>query len=195
MRYKLGVSFMILGTTLILAAMSLFLYNKAEAWRAESEAAKAALVLNEYIENNEYLTDVAESSVEIDGSEYIGILSVPQLGLELPVMSEWSYSGLKKAPGRYSGDVLSRDLVICGHNYERHFGKLKSLNKGDSVIFTDVKGKEFAYRVEETVLLKPVNVEEMVNDESNRWDLTLFTCTANGRARVTLRCILADEDR
>ena len=40
--------------------------------------------------------------VEIDGDPYIGVISIPDLDLVLPVMSGWNYELLKKAPCRLS---------------------------------------------------------------------------------------------
>lgn len=131
-------------------------------------------------------------TIEIDSYDYIGTLTVSRFGLELPVMSEWSYPGLKIAPGRYRGSVWTDDLIICGHNYERHFGNLKNLESGDEIIFTDVNNNVFTYQVEEVIILQPTDVEEMVSQESGEWDLTLFTCTIGGRTRVTVRCTRAD---
>lgn len=34
----------------------------------------------------------------IDGKDYIGVLSIPSLGLELPVLSQWNYPDLKRRP-------------------------------------------------------------------------------------------------
>lgn len=120
----------------------------------------------------------------IDGKAYIGILSLPSLGLELPVISKWSYSGLRTAPCRYSGSAYQNNLIICGHNYASHFGGLKRLREGDPAVFTDVDGNVFAYRMVEREILLPTSVEEM---ESGSWDLTLFTCTIGGQSRVTVR--------
>ncbi|MCD8119184.1 MAG: sortase [Lachnospiraceae bacterium] len=89
--------------------------------------------------------------------------------------------------------MLSDDLIICGHNYDRHFGKLKNLEPGDEITFTDVLGNVFSYEVSETVILKPTAVEEMADQESGDWDLTLFTCTLGGRTRVTVRCMRVEE--
>lgn len=57
----------------------------------------------------------------IDGIKYIGVLEVPELSLQLPVMSHWSLAGLKIAPGRYKGSVYKRNTIIAGHNYRSHF--------------------------------------------------------------------------
>lgn len=124
---------------------------------------------------------------EIDGQTYIGMVEVPALELSLPVISEWTYLRLKKAPCRYVGSVYSKDMVICGHNYDRHFGRLKDLAVGDEVRFTDMDGNVFFYSVCGTEQLGKYAVEDMLAGE---WDLTLFTCTKGGRMRVTVRCKL-----
>lgn len=124
---------------------------------------------------------------EIDGQTYIGKVEVPSLELSLPVISEWTYPRLKKAPCRYVGSVYSKDMVICGHNYDRHFGRLKELAVGDEVRFTDMDGNVFIYSVCGTEQLGKYAVEDML---AGAWDLTLFTCTKGGRMRVTVRCKL-----
>ncbi|MCD7864374.1 MAG: sortase [Lachnospiraceae bacterium] len=187
------------GTVLMMLALFLFLYNQWDAKRAQDAAEKTALELDAQIGEIFVLPDTDNggedgemSALEIDGYDYIGTLTISRYGLELPVMSEWSYAGLKIAPGRYSGSVWTEDLVICGHNYERHFGKLKYLETGDEIIFTDVNGNVFTYQVEEVITLQPTDVEEMLSQESGEWDLTLFTCTVGGQTRVTVRCSLTD---
>ena len=127
--------------------------------------------------------------VEISGSGYIGYVSIPELSLELPVMSEWSYPKLRKAPCRYSGSTKTDDLVILAHNYSRHFGKISKLSIGDEVIFTDMNGVVTHYSVVETDTLSPYAVEEMTAGD---YDLTLFTCTYGGKSRITVRCDRAE---
>ncbi|MCD8341881.1 MAG: sortase [Clostridiales bacterium] len=199
MRRKGGVLFMVLGVLLLAAALALVLYNNWDNDRAGSDAEDALGVLEEAIDENANAVDIpiynqpedgVMDTVEIDGYEYIGTLTIPSLDLELPIMSEWSYPGLKIAPGRYTGSVWTDDLIICGHNYTRHFGNLKYLESGDTLYFTDVNGNVFHYEVGEVIILQPTDVEEMIDGE---WDLTLFTCTIGGRTRVTVRCMRTDQ--
>lgn len=124
-------------------------------------------------------------TVEIDGLEYIGTLEIPALELTLPVVSQWSDASLKLAPCRYTGSAYLDDLIIAGHNYKRHFARLGELNVGDEVLFTDIDGNLFFYQVSELEQLAGTAVDEM---EAGDWDLTLFTCTIGGKARVTVRC-------
>lgn len=180
---------MIVGAALVLAALSLFVWNLWEDHRAEETSAGVMAQVENYLATAEtavsapYAADMAE--VMIDGYAYIGYLSIPCANLELPVMSSWSYDQLKIAPCRYYGATGTNDLVIAGHNYTRHFGPLENLVPGDAVTFTDMNGRSILYEVVEVDTLSPTAVEEMTD---SGFALTLFTCNYSGQARVTVRC-------
>ena len=123
--------------------------------------------------------------LEIDGRRYIGVLDIPVLDLNLPILTEWTTQGAKSAPCRYTGSIYNNDCIIAGHNYKSHFAKLDALEIGDRVLFTDVEGNEFQYTVAKTEVLDGTDIEGM---KAGDWDLTLFTCTIGGRQRVTVRC-------
>ena len=197
MENKKGAFCMAAGFLLVLAALLLTGYNVWDEGRA-GDAADATFQalkfqteegqeeLPEYI-LPDYLVDprFEMPTVEIDGYDYIGYLDIPSLELSLPVMSEWSYPQLKIAPCRYAGSVYLDDMILAAHNYDRHFGRLKNLEGGELVRFTDVDGNVFDFSVTELELLWPEQTEEMLSGE---WDLTLCTCTLGGRQRVTVRC-------
>ena len=192
MRNKLGTICMILGTVLILAALSLFLWNRREAEMAGEAAADILPQVVEQIAETAAEApappdpfDPTMTEAEIDGYLYIGYLSIPALGLELPVMSEWDYNRLNIAPCRYSGSTKTDDLVIAAHNFAQHFGGLSGLTGGEQVIFVDMDNVVSTYTVVAVEILAPTAVEEMTNGE---YDLSLYTCTYGGRSRVTVRC-------
>ena len=196
MKNKLGTLCMILGTVLIVAALSLFLWNRREAEHA-AEAAETILpqVVEQIAETAAEAPappdpfDPTMTEAEIDGYMYIGYLSIPALGLELPVMSEWDYNRLNIAPCRYSGSTKTDDLVIAAHNFAQHFGGLSGLTGGEQVIFVDMDNVVSTYTVVAVEILAPTAVEEMTNGE---YDLSLYTCTYGGRSRVTVRCDRAE---
>ena len=132
---------------------------------------------------------------EIDGYRYIGFLEIPSLGLSLPVMEDWDYTRLKVSPCRYSGSYYTDDLVICGHNYSRHFTPVKdSLGMGQDVYFTNVLGESIRYTTVNKETVAPTNIEDMIANSNNSgrstedWDLTLFTCNLGGQTRSAVRC-------
>ena len=144
-----------------------------------------------YAQQKDWIAGTQLDTLEIDGSEYIGYLSIPGLELELPVISEWSYDALKISPARYTDPNQTHGLIIAGHNYSRHFGKLSTLVVGDPVLFTDIHGTVYSFEVSEIQELSSGNVEGMLLGD---WDLTLFTCTFGGVNRVTVRCTLDEAD-
>ena len=142
-------------------------------------------------QEEDWAARAALDTADIDGTNYIGYLSVPGLGLELPVISEWSYDALTLSPARYTDLKQTHGLIIAGHNYSRHFGKLSTLAAGDPVLFTDIHGTVYSFKVSEIQELSSNDVEGMLLGD---WDLTLFTCTFGGVNRVTVRCTLDEAD-
>lgn len=121
----------------------------------------------------------------MDGQDYVGVITLYELRLELPVMGDWDYAKLKKAPCHYSGSPYRDDLVIMAHNYRSQFGRIRRLNVGNRITFTDMDGNVFEYLVSAVEVLGPYEVEKVTNGE---WDLTLFTCTLGGQSRIVVRC-------
>ncbi|MGM9615433.1 MAG: sortase [Oscillospiraceae bacterium] len=197
MKTKLGGALMIAGLALILAAVGLVAYNTLESGRGGSYSAEALIQVQAYEQEQaavfrkvplppetlELLTEMPVA--EIDGYVYVGSVTIPALELELPVMNTWDYSRMKLAPCRYTGSVYTDDLVVCGHSYRSHFGRLSQLQPGDEVLFTCMDGAVFTYRVAVVEILRPTAIDEMVN---SGYPLTLFTCTTDSQARVTVRC-------
>lgn len=183
-RRRIGTACIAFGTALVLAALSLFIWNQLENSRAGNAVDEILpAVIEETNSPCSYSEDMTE--VEIDGYYYIGYVTVPSLSLELPVMTDWSYPQLKISPCRYSGSVKTDNLVIAAHNYISHFGKIKDMSVGDTVIFTDMNGVVYMYEVAEINSLSPSASEEMTD---SGYALTLFTCTYGGQSRVTVRC-------
>ena len=205
---QIGKIFTITGLLLFAAALALSAYNLWDGYRAEQSREK---LLEEYRDKNQNISGEGEQAEEsdgqipdyqlnpemempeitledLDGAACIGVLEIPKIDLKLPVLSEWSYPLLKKAPCRYSGSAYLDNLVIAAHNYRTHFGKLKELETGDEVIFTDAAGNRFEYKVAAVEALTPQSVEDMTSGE---WALSLFTCTLDGKNRVTVRCEVA----
>lgn len=208
---KAGIIFVILGVVLILSALLLFLYNGLEDRRAGQEA---EILLDEIqsaipeetdptMGTTEVEIEITESTeppetlpeempvVVIDGYEYIGYITISDLGVELPVMAEWDYSRLKIAPCRHFGSSRTDDLVIAAHNYKSHFGSLSKLEIGAEVIFTDMDGIENHYTLQVLNTLAPDAVDAVQN---SGYDLVLYTCTPGGATRVVAFCDRVTEE-
>ena len=120
------------------------------------------------------------------GIPYLGILSIPDLGVTVPVRYNYDYEGLRYSPSRYHGSYTADDLVIAAHNYDSHFGRIYTLSEGAAVLLQDADGRTHSYTVSRVEILEPWQLGEMIDSE---YDLTLYTCTLGGEHRVTVRCM------
>lgn len=173
------------GVLVLIASLCLFFNNVFDSYNA---AYSAKNVVNQWdnATKGKSFKKKEMQSVAIEGNFYIGKLNILPLNLTLPVMKDWDYDKLTKSPCRYEGSVYEDNMIIIAHNYKGHFGRLYKLNKGDDILFEDVKGEEFSYKVDRVETLSSEDVDEI---DALEWDLTLFTCTVGGRNRVTVRCI------
>ena len=219
-----GWPFIAAGLLLLACAAGLTAYNLYDNSRAGNEADAVSQALAVQIESRAALTrelqteqaaelasdsppagQEAEASEEyremaletVDGNDYIGILEVPSMHLSLPVMYEWDERRLKISPCRYAGSYYTDDLVICAHNYRRHFSPLRSISTGADVWLHTADGQDIHYIAVNVETIRPTAIEQMLDNDKNSdsessWDLTLFTCTIGGQARWTLRCERAD---
>ena len=209
MRKFLGILCILAGFALIAGALALVVSNEQEDLAAESYVSEIVPILREEITRTRQTAsaeptmpqeNVPESLLKpedlimtekiINGYAYIGYLSIPDLNLELPIMSGWDSRRLQISPCRFTGTLRGEDLVIMAHNYNSHFGRLSKLTEGAQIIFTDMDGNVWHYGVAAMDILPAEAVEEMTAGE---YDLSLFTCAPNRTQRITVRCNKADK--
>jgi sortase A len=122
----------------------------------------------------------------LEESAYMGVLTIPALELTIPVNASLSMPALKRTPCRYSGTLADDTLVIAAHNYRSHFRGISRLEPSDDLAISDALGQEYKYKVALLETVAPTSVDYVKN---SGYDLTLFTCTYGGQARVVLRCV------
>lgn len=82
--------------------------------------------------------------VDIDGTGYVGILQIQSLELMLPVSgmtAQYAYC--------VSGNAKAETLFIAGLGNE--YKKILNISEGDNVLFTDIRGNVWRYRVKKIV--------------------------------------------
>lgn len=134
--------------------------------------------------------DVPEEPIAYTPSGYamIATLRIDALSIELPVLSEWSDALLDVAPCRYSGSLITGDLVVLGHSYRSHLRALWNAEPGMQVELTDGAGYIHRFIVAEIETVSGNDGEALPSE----YPLTIFTCTADSRHRVLVRCTAAD---
>ena len=178
--------------------LAIFLHNRAESQHAQTESAKIVAALSEQIageaktQEETFPTDNPDRSMPeltVGDARYAGILTIPELELELPVLASFDYDSLQVTPCLYSGTVYRRNMVIGAHNYDAHFGRISSLRLGSQVRFTDAENHQYDCEAVNLETLKP-NQNDVLTEKQHEgdWDITLFTCNYSGGERITVRC-------
>ena len=203
MRKGFGVCCIVLGICCLIASVGFIAYNHWEEENAQNASKNILQDVQENILDNTREESTSEDSdrdesvaipvdvpqemltTQVDGYDCIGVLSIPVLELDLPVLTDWSYAKLKIAPCHYFGSYYEKDFVIAAHNYRSHFGRLSELQPKDLVLFTDISGTVYCYEVVLLETLPGNATEEMI---TSGFDLSLYTCTPGGANRVTVRC-------
>ena len=203
MRKGFGICCILLGICCLIASVGFIVYNHWEEEKAQSASESILQDVRISIQENAHEESTPEESVPDDPTETsedvpqemhttpvgsyecIGVLTIPVLELELPILSNWNYAKLKVAPCQYFGSCFENNFVIAAHNYQSHFGRLSLLQTGDLVLFTDITGTVFCYEVVLLETLPGNATEEMI---TSGFDLSLYTCTPGGASRVTVRC-------
>lgn len=195
-RQKRGCALLVVSLVLVLSAMALHLAER----QRDALAGENAQILLRQLELNRVSTDLtldgamsqkpqqsqndAEPVKEYLGYSMIGTLRIPSVGIELPILDDWSDALLNVAPCRYSGSVAGNDMILMGHNYRSHFTPLHGIALGAAVEFRDVNGVSYHYTVAAIEYLHKSQAEEL----PSAYPLTLFTCTAGGQNRIIVRC-------
>ena len=127
----------------------------------------------------------------------LGIIEIPEIDIELPVISKWSYPLLKVSVCRYKGPDMNKkgNLVIIGHNYKSgaHFGNLSKLKVGSAIYLTDSSGNKVRYEVYKRLVIEPDDFKA-VETYKGTCGLTLLTCQNSGTQRLLLRCVQKDAE-
>ena len=123
------------------------------------------------------------------GYEVIGVVGLPDLGLSLPVLADYTQDLLAVAPCRYTDDLALEpgQLVVAGHNYRTHFGRLGELAPGSRITWQNLDGVTYTYTVTEVTEIDAGDREAL---EQGDWDLTLFTCDVTRTRRILVRAAL-----
>lgn len=191
-RQKRGMFLLVLGLLLVLAALGIHIAQEMEDRRAGQTAAmlleqldnKSLPIIGTQSGNREESADPAMPEKKYMNYTLIGSISVPSVGIRLPVLDGWSEEMLKVAPCRYMGSISGGNMIIMGHNYKSHFTPLQSVSVGAVVTFENVLGISYQYRVAKIEKLHRDDGEKLASD----YPLTIFTCTPGGIERFVVRC-------
>lgn len=154
---------------------------------------------NEYIEeeNKEELVVTDEKYLKEyetkNGEKYtiIGTLKIEKIGIEYDIFSATSTELLKLSLNKYWGVDPNEvgNMCIVGHNWfdSRFFGRLHTLEEGDSIEITDAYNRMEKYYVYDMFVVEPNDTDCTSQLTNGKKEITLITCYNNGTQRLVVK--------
>ncbi len=133
-------------------------------------------------------TNNTEAEVEIDGYKVLGIIRIPKIDLEYPILNETNKTSMKKSITKFWGPNLNTvgNLTLAGHNNKdgTMFGKVKKLNIGDIIEIEDLYKNTVKYEIFDMYVIDPNDVSCVESVDANTKEVTLITCTNGNKNRL-----------
>ncbi len=134
-----------------------------------------------------------QKSVASDGTVYytIGVINIPSINVNYPILSTYSDELLKIAPCKFYGPNPNEvgNLCIAGHNYRnsKFFSKVPDLEEGDIIEITDLSGTTIEYEVYDKYIVDPDELECTSQLTGGKKEVTLITCTDDNKQRYIIK--------
>ena len=112
---------------------------------------------------------------------YLGTLQIPSLGVNVKIYEGTDSAQLAKGAGHFVGtSIWGSNVCLAGHNrgVANHFGKIHTLNTGDTITLTTKLGT-CTYAVTSVSKVLETNTSGTAATADDR--ITLYTCVMNER--------------
>ena len=172
---------------LIIAAIILSILVIKKSYDSNQNEKVTKKLVEEIKENFEQSTipDGEEKIIaEMDGYKIVGIIEIPKIDLEYPILEKTDKTSLKLAITKFWGNKINEvgNVSLAGHNNLNGtmFGKLKKLEIGDIIKLTDEQNVTLDYAIFKTYTIDPNDISCIKSVEEGTREVTLITCT-NGK--------------
>ncbi len=180
--------FLVLGITLIAAAVFILLFSELRAYNGKKTNLAVVSKMQELLpeENMGAVFNSAMPVLQIEGKDYCAILEIPAHGIKLAVADDWNNKNLFSAPTRFCGSAYADNLVIGGADNSKQFSFCKKIENGTTVTLTDMTGAKFTYKVLRVDRAKSAKSEWLTNKD---YTLTLFCRDTYSTEYIAVRCV------
>ena len=185
---QFSISILLITATISIYIFYLYNINKKE--NVSKKLANNYNISKLYSENQNY----SSINTYIDnGIEYsvIGLIEIPKLNLNYPILSKINDNLLKIAPCKFYGPMPNEygNLCIAGHNYDNYkfFSKLYTLNINDEILIHDMKGNIIKYFVTDNFEVKENEFDKVITSNNSIRQITLVTCNNSNSNRIIIK--------
>lgn len=134
---------------------------------------------------------IQEIDEEIGGYKVIGIINIPKIEIEYPILEKTNKESLNLSITKFFGEKINQkgNVVLAGHNRLNNtmFGKIDKLEKGDIIELTDSQMVTVRYQVFDKYIIDPNDISCIYPVDENTREVTLITCSNRDKNRLIVK--------
>lgn len=158
-------------------------------YKNEKNAKQVITNISKALQENDNVT--AEINEQIQGHKVVGIIKIPKIELEYPILEKTSKETLNLSITKFWGNRINEigNVTLAGHNNLNGtmFGKLKKLEEGDIIELTDIQNVKLNYKVFKTYIIDPNDITCILPEQEGVREITLITCTNGNKNRFIVK--------
>lgn len=134
---------------------------------------------------------IQEIDAKIGDYKVIGIINIPKINIEYPILEKTNKESLKLSITKFYGEKINQkgSVVLAGHNNlnKTMFGKINELENGDIIELTDSQMVTVKYQVFNKYVIDPNDIDCIFPIDENTREVTLITCTNRDKNRLVVK--------
>lgn len=181
---------MLVITALVLATFIIKKYIEGN--KIESNIQSVLQEIKKEKQSNPNQIDVIkEIDEEIEGYKVVGIINIPKINIEYPILEKTNKESLKLSITKFWGEKINQkgNVVLAGHNNlnNKMFGKIDRLENGDIIELTGSQMVTVKYQVFDKYVIDPNDIDCIFPIDENTREITLITCTNRDKNRLVVK--------
>jgi len=184
--YKVIFVCLLVSTIVVAILIGIKYINMSKTEKVTAETIEKIAI--EISENDDVISEIDE---QIQGYRVVGIIRIPKVELEYPILESTSKETLKLSITKFWGNKINEigNVCLAGHNNLNGtmFGKTKKLKIGDIIELTDIQNVTLKYEVFKTYVIDPNDISCILPEQEGTREVTLITCTNGNKNRLIVK--------
>ena len=184
--YKILLLLLILATVIVSILVAIKYIG---IYKNEKKTKQVIMNISEALQGNDDVT--TEINEQIQGYKVVGIIKIPKIELEYPILEKTNKETLNLSITKFWGNRINEigNVTLAGHNNLNGtmFGKLKKLEEGDIIELTDIQNVKLKYKVFKTYVIDPNDITCILPEQERTREITLITCTNGNKNRFIVK--------
>ena len=186
--YKIVLAILIIAIIIVSVIVGIKYIKE---YTSETETKEVIASINEKLNDSENKNVITEIDENIKGHKVVGIIKIPKVKLEYPILETTTEETLNLSITKFWGNEINEigNVTLAGHNNLSGvmFGKIRKLEKGDIIELTDIQNTTLKYEVFKTYIIDPNDISCILPVKEDVREVTLITCTTGGKERFIVK--------